>query len=227
LINEKTISILPNPESITVTVVGCGAVGSKVIDFLARLGVNHFVLWDYDMVEEHNVGNQAFVLRDVGKAKVDACHDLIWSINPSATVIKHKEKFTSLSDIDTRYFVISVDSMSARKDILDAAVLAHSMSGHNVVCVDTRIATYEVSLLSFDTAKPQATEAYSKTLYADSKVAKEIASPCGTVQGLGTLSSLAALMAVTKIIHNEKGIAKFGEDIMNIETGYDVVSYTK
>ena len=53
-----------------VEIVGCGATGSRVALELVKLGVRHFVLWDDDKVEDHNIANQAFEACDVGEYKV-------------------------------------------------------------------------------------------------------------------------------------------------------------
>ena len=39
----------------TVMVVGCGAVGSFAIEALARTGVGHMIVVDFDVVEESNI----------------------------------------------------------------------------------------------------------------------------------------------------------------------------
>ena len=56
----------------TVMVVGCGAVGSFAIEALARSGVGHLVVVDFDTVEESNINRQLFALTStVGRPKVD------------------------------------------------------------------------------------------------------------------------------------------------------------
>ena len=50
------------PEKLTdrVHIIGCGSVGSTVAENLARSGVTKFTLWDFDVVEPHNLANQMF-----------------------------------------------------------------------------------------------------------------------------------------------------------------------
>ena len=61
------ITLLLGKESVkklqksTVMVVGCGAVGSFAIEALARSGVGHIVLVDFDKVEESNINRQLLV----------------------------------------------------------------------------------------------------------------------------------------------------------------------
>lgn len=54
-----------------VTVCGAGAVGSHLVDNLARQGVRHLTVIDSDRVEAHNVGTQTYVQGDAGAFKVE------------------------------------------------------------------------------------------------------------------------------------------------------------
>lgn len=225
MINQKTIAILPNPENITTTVIGTGAVGSKVVNELTRLGLLYMIIWDNDIVEEKNIGNQAFIYSDIGKSKVQATKELAHRANPEASVTCINHTFTDMSDINTKYVFITVDSMKARKDIFDVILEQASMSGETIIGIDTRIAAYECSVYSFSTDNEKSCTDYKKTLYDDSKVAKEFASACGEIQGLGTLSSLAALCAVQKMIHSENNNIEYGEDILNIEKGFHAIHF--
>ena len=87
------LSLLVGPEAIdklkksTVMVVGCGAVGSFAIESLARSGVGHIILIDFDVVEETNINRQLFALDStIGKNKVDVAKQRIYDINPDIHV---------------------------------------------------------------------------------------------------------------------------------------------
>lgn len=71
----------------TVMVVGCGAVGSFAIESLARCGVGHLILVDFDKVEESNINRQLFALDStVGQSKVFVAKQRIHDINPDIIV---------------------------------------------------------------------------------------------------------------------------------------------
>lgn len=55
----------------TVTVCGAGALGSLLVDNLARQGLRQLSAVDDDRVELHNIGTQLFRQDDVGAFKVD------------------------------------------------------------------------------------------------------------------------------------------------------------
>lgn len=63
-------------------IIGCGAIGSTVAENLARFGFTKFSLYDFDVVEAHNVANQMFTSKDLGKRKTEAVAEMIRAINP-------------------------------------------------------------------------------------------------------------------------------------------------
>lgn len=56
----------------SVLVCGCGALGSNLLDALARQGIANLGTIDFDRVEEHNIGTQRFDRQDIGALKVAA-----------------------------------------------------------------------------------------------------------------------------------------------------------
>jgi molybdopterin/thiamine biosynthesis adenylyltransferase len=58
-------------EQVPVTVCGAGALGSLLVDNLARQGFRQLSVIDDDRVELHNIGTQLFRQEDVGAFKVD------------------------------------------------------------------------------------------------------------------------------------------------------------
>lgn len=61
-----------------VLVCGAGAVGSNLIVNLCRQGFQAIAVCDFDRVESHNVGTQAYGRKDVGAKKVAALRDLVF-----------------------------------------------------------------------------------------------------------------------------------------------------
>ena len=64
--------------AIHITVCGCGALGSNLIESLARQGFSKIRTIDMDRVETHNLGTQIFEQGDCGAMKVAACRNLIF-----------------------------------------------------------------------------------------------------------------------------------------------------
>jgi tRNA A37 threonylcarbamoyladenosine dehydratase len=67
----------------TVVVAGLGGVGSWAAEALARTGIGHLVLIDFDHIAESNTNRQLHALEgQYGKAKVEAMTQRILQINP-------------------------------------------------------------------------------------------------------------------------------------------------
>ena len=70
-----------------VMIVGLGAVGGYVLEALARAGIGHFVLVDFDVFEESNINRQILALSStIGQKKTEVARRRILEINPQAGV---------------------------------------------------------------------------------------------------------------------------------------------
>lgn len=70
-----------------VLILGCGGLGTKVIQSLSRLGIRNFILLDPDKVELSNLNRQEYFTRqDVGKFKVDVIDKKLKEFDSDITV---------------------------------------------------------------------------------------------------------------------------------------------
>lgn len=70
-----------------VIIFGCGAVGGGIAIELAMAGVNHFILYDFDLVEKSDVSRHIYFSEEyIGMPKVEALKKAILSINPNCVV---------------------------------------------------------------------------------------------------------------------------------------------
>jgi len=100
-----------------VMVVGCGAVGSFAIEALARSGVGHLILIDFDRIEESNINRQLFALSStVGAAKVDAAAARVRDINPAARVDSLNLFFDADTNLDARpdFVIDAIDAVPSK-----------------------------------------------------------------------------------------------------------------
>ena len=80
----------------TILVAGLGAVGSVAIEALARTGVGHLILADFDVVEPSNINRQLYALQStIGRAKCDVARDRVLDINPDCDVVPLPERLPS------------------------------------------------------------------------------------------------------------------------------------
>ena len=119
----QRISLLIGQESVkklqqsTVMVVGCGAVGSFAIESLARSGVGHIILIDFDKAEESNINRQLFALDStIGKNKVDIAKQRIHDINPNIIVDAMNMFFdeNTVLDVKPDYVIDAIDTVPSK-----------------------------------------------------------------------------------------------------------------
>ena len=70
-----------------VAIAGLGGLGSNVAFALARIGVGHLHLIDFDEVDLTNLNRQQYFLRHVGMKKTEALKEQILEINPYLEVM--------------------------------------------------------------------------------------------------------------------------------------------
>ena len=96
MVGEDGIEKLNNSR---VIVFGVGGVGSYTVEALARTGVGHITMVDFDEISESNINRQLHSLRStIGKSKVEVMKDRILDINPECEVELVKKLVTD--DID-------------------------------------------------------------------------------------------------------------------------------
>jgi molybdopterin/thiamine biosynthesis adenylyltransferase len=94
------------------------------------MGWSKFRIWDFDLVEDYNLPNQAFFPCDIGMLKIDALERLLKEFNPDITVEKFPVPFTSEKHKMELMgpLVIATDSMKSRADITKAFSYNDSIS---------------------------------------------------------------------------------------------------
>ena len=66
----------------SVAVAGAGGLGSNIAVMLARSGVGHLHIVDFDIVDITNLNRQVYTVRHIGSRKVDAINEILMEINP-------------------------------------------------------------------------------------------------------------------------------------------------
>lgn len=106
-----------------VLVVGVGGVGGYAVESLARSGIGHIHIIDYDMVDETNINRQVIALYStVGKYKVDVMRERIKDINPDIEVTATKS-FVDENNVeeyikDVDFVVDACDTVATKLSII-------------------------------------------------------------------------------------------------------------
>nr|WP_297573181.1 tRNA threonylcarbamoyladenosine dehydratase [uncultured Peptostreptococcus sp.] len=109
-----------------VLVFGLGGVGSYVVEALARAGIGHLTLVDFDDVDITNINRQLPALHStIGRKKVDVIVDRIRDINPNIDVRGYAclyDETTSdqLLDGDYDYVVDAIDMVKSKIHLIES-----------------------------------------------------------------------------------------------------------
>lgn len=175
-----------------VHVVGVGATGSWVAFELAKMGVKNIHIHDFDEVENHNLPNQIFRLKDVGRPKVEALAEIIEEATGIKVVI-HNEAVTGNTTTLKGIVFLLVDDMDVRKDIWQGAIrfkLAVELM------VETRMAIDNGRVYAIKPMKPADIKMWEGTLYSNEEAEE---SAC-TNRSIAPTVAYIASVAVWKLI---------------------------
>lgn len=82
LLERYTSEMYDKISKASVAIAGLGGLGSNVAVMLARAGVGHLMLVDFDIVELTNLNRQVYTCKHLGRKKTAALAEIIREINP-------------------------------------------------------------------------------------------------------------------------------------------------
>lgn len=197
--NERSSGLINDFQDKIFHILGCGAIGSSAATQLARMGVDEFVLYDLDKVEVQNIGVSHYVIKDVGKRKVDALDRHLKEINPAVTVHTQFGLFTEfikpLNESDV--VILGFDSMQAR---LEAAKIALQRGNKPSLLIDGRMGSEQYRQYILKNPRLQD---YVNTWYSDDSASSE---PCNAkaTSYCSNMSGAFIANAVKKVMNNEQ-----------------------
>ena len=166
---------------LSVTVIGCGAVGSFTVLTLAKMGVTDITVYDGDKVEEHNLPNQWYKPDHVGMNKTDA----LWDIIQDFTGVELKANAYHYSRETLRGIVICcVDTMDTRLKIWREV-----KKYQPELYLDTRMGAEVGKVLVVHPSLPASCRKYKEDLYPSSEAFQ---APCTAKATIYCASGLAA-----------------------------------
>ena len=174
------------PKEVTSAVIGgAGGIGSWLTFLLARAGFEPIV-YDFDIVEEHNIGGQLFGTDQVGLSKVEALSNMIAKFSDTQITVL-EEKFTTDS-MAHQYMFAAFDNMKARKDMFEIW-WRDNHDNPNAVLIDGRLLMEQMQIFCVTTAN--AKEYQTEHLFDDSEV---VAENCTMKQTSHSACMIASLM---------------------------------
>lgn len=191
-----------NPEKWSdenILLVGAGSIGSKVAVELACLGVRNVTVYDDDKVEGHNLSNQAYRFKDVGKYKVDALWDIITEKTGEIPKgwVKKPHRFTLRSPNNFHRILSAVDTRDAREIILDSA----RVHGTKRV-IDPRMDVLTGSLHTYNPHNQSMVDYYREHLPSEDIVGELTA--CGLPINCGINSGMLATLVIATFLNDHE-----------------------
>lgn len=109
----------------TVMIVGLGAVGGYALEAIARSGVGHLILVDFDRFEYSNINRQILALEEtIGQKKTKIAAARVAQINPACDItlkdiMLTQDNIAELFDHKVDYVVDAIDTISAKCALME------------------------------------------------------------------------------------------------------------
>ena len=122
---DRVVELVGSMGERRVLVAGCGSVGSRIAEDLARSGVRHFVLVDPDEVSLPNMARSVYARADVGRAKVAVLAERLRGIAPETEVSTTRRFLREITPEDildgVDLVVLATDDMTEQAALAKAA----------------------------------------------------------------------------------------------------------
>lgn len=193
----------PNTVDARIHIIGCGSVGSTVAENLARCGVTKMTLWDFDTVSAHNICNQMFFDRDIGKPKVEALKDHLMMINPDieADLVLKPDGWNG--ERLGGYIFLAADSIEVRRNIVEKNM--NNMSVRAVFDFRTELTSAQHYAADWSDYAQKQNLLSTMDFSHDEAVEAAPVSACGVTLGVATTVRLVSAIGVNNFIRTIKG----------------------
>jgi molybdopterin/thiamine biosynthesis adenylyltransferase len=152
----------------TVLLLGSGGIGSWVGFALARIGYP-FMVYDFDLVEDHNLGGQLFNTSHVGMLKTEALEEVVKKFSGQDVTIYRDGKYTDKSPSNP-VIIAAFDNMAARKLAFEkweeALNEAPDEDKNEFIFIDGRLLAEDYRIYAVTSDKDRVA-AYKTTLFSD------------------------------------------------------------
>ena len=137
----------PINQKYKIVIFGAGSLGSFITLNLAKLGFNDILVYDFDIVNTHNIPNQFYRTQDIGEYKVDSLKKIIKEFS-DINIKTKREKVDEKTIIDCELntiFIVTFDTLESRKLIYD------KLKDYLCFCLDVRVGGEEFYIYSINT----------------------------------------------------------------------------
>lgn len=175
----------PGEEEVFTLIGGAGGIGSWLSVLLARAGYQPMV-FDFDIIEEHNIGGQLYGKSSMNKKKVDALQSFILDYCDMDIEV-FDEKYND-SSITAEYVFAAFDNMKARSDMFENWYKVNK-DNPNAIFIDGRLTMEQLQI--FCVTPDKADEYRNDHLFDDAEVEE---APCTMKQTSHSAAMIASMM---------------------------------
>lgn len=171
---------------------GAGGISSWLTLFLTRAGFKPIV-YDFDILEEHNLGGQLYSKKQIGKPKVTALQEVVRDFaDESISVFQQKYQSDSLPH---NIMFSGFDNMKARKDMFelwkDYCQNLYEGDKSECIFIDGRLLAEQMQIFCVRITDEVSIAEYEKVLFDDSEVED---APCTFKQTSHAAAMIAGMM---------------------------------
>jgi len=205
---SRQVNVL-NPEEFNtkINIIGAGATGSWVAFSLAKMGLSNLHIYDFDEVGMHNLPNQMFGVRDIGRNKALSIRNII-KLFTGFTVNARNEKVDGSVPLQGIVFMLT-DTMKSRKDIYNRAIKNNPSVD---LLIETRMDLRGGRIYVVDPKNREQTKMYEQTFYSDDEA--EV-SACGVSQTVLPSALAITSHAIWKLLNYINGEIVYNETILD------------
>lgn len=161
--NQVGILDVEKFQYLNIAIVGCGSIGSFVAQALNKLGFEKLILVDPDKVEPHNTCQQLYNSDDIGDSKASSLK-LLLDKNTSKNICTFTEKVDANSKFECDVVFVCVDSLVARKSIINSIINTRDLPNSPKLLVDSRMAGLLFNVFTIDLTNVEMVENYVQGL---------------------------------------------------------------
>lgn len=167
---------------------GAGGISSWLVLFLVRAGFLPIV-YDFDTIEEHNIGGQLFRITGIGKSKVGELEEVV-KLFTGERIDALNEAFDKTSLVD-KYMFSGFDNMLARRDMFTKWEI-HYGDMDDAIFIDGRLTFEQLHIFCIAGNDKEAIKRYKEEqLFDDTEVED---APCTMRQTSHTAAMIASHM---------------------------------
>jgi hypothetical protein len=192
-----------------ISIIGAGGIGSPTALALAKMGCSKIRVYDFDIVEAHNLPNQFYCEGDLGRAKVDALADMAQLLaGVSLEGVRERIVDQRLSGV----VITAVDTMESRKAIWRNGVRYNPQVP---LYLDARMGAEVCTVYSIRPVDPDDVAFYDASLYSDAEAQED---PCTARAIIYNVFGAAALLAnqVKKFATGEQSFREIHFDLKTL-----------